>query len=572
MSFSAGIWPAVWSFIKPYGRPDTQLKNEVLRQQQTQLMQMNIPIACVNVLLSTSIILIVIDSAPFYWALAWYLTVLAYSSLLIVNWKASQGRDLPKRLSGRYMQRVEYNIFLYGVLWGAASFLTAGAEVYEQAVVMIIQVSTYAGLCGVISALPRLTFRFGAPSLVMIIAFNLSISLTLGLILLSLGVILIAALTSGGISMEHQLKQISRSAQEARMSQERLENAINSMSDGFCLRDEKGDLLLANGRYRQLFPNDEEADIVNDFTTNEPTHIGGGRWIIRTAHETPRGGEITIYTDVTALKDRESELIDARAEAEQADEAKSRFLSTMSHELRTPLNIILGFSKLMTQESRIALTKEEIRNYAENICLSGQHLLNLINDIIDYSKIGLDKYLLRCEPTDIRDIVDNAVAISGSFNGEDVQQRIECHVDQKLGQLLIDETAVQRIIMNLLSNALKYSGENSRIIVRSGIISDGRPYISVRDFGPGIPEEEIEKVFEPFHQVGDRSNLHTDGTGLGLTLSRHIARLHGGNLQLKSHKNKGLTALVTFPAQTHLGAPELGANDDLMMSRSQRIA
>lgn len=525
----------------------------MLRHQQTQLMQMNVPIACVNLLLSTSILLIVWPTASLPWLFAWYIYIVAYSLLLIANWFAMKDKAVSDRPSGKFMRRVELNILLFGIVWGCASFLTEGASVYRQAVVMIIQVSTYAGLCGVVPALPRLTFRFGVPSLIMIVAFNLSISFGLGLILAALGVVLMAALTSGGIGAERQLNAISQTARDARMAREDLVNAINSMSDAFSLRDEEGKLILANERYHELFDDNEaDADENIDLEPHEPTLVGDGRWVIKKAHETPHGGEINIYTDITVLKEREYELINARAEAEQADEAKSRFLSTMSHELRTPLNVILGFSKLMSGGSKIELRAEDIREYAEHISESGEHLLHLINDIIDYTKIGIDKYLLECEPTEATDILHGAIEMAESLHGEKGEHRIRCHIDPDLGQLIVDPSAIHRIVMNLLSNALKFSSESSRVILRAGLLDGGRPFIAVRDYGPGIPAEQLEQVFEPFHQLSTASASANQGTGLGLSLSRHIARLHGGDIKLKSVEGDGLTALVILPATTHL--------------------
>jgi len=280
------------------------------------------------------------------------------------------------------------------------------------------------------------------------------------------------------------------------------------------------------------------------------------------------GRQVSIHTDVTALKTRERELIAARREAEEANAAKGRFLSTMSHELRTPLNIINGFSRLMKADSRQRLSPAEVADYAGSIHTAGEHLLTVINDIIEFSKVGAERYLHDPVEVDLRELLARSVSLSAGFQRLESLEGIDVSVSSQVGGLVVDEMAFRRILINLVTNAIKYGGDPVKISVRAFLNADGLPVITIRDFGRGLPEAELEKVFDPFYQCEESRGGEFTGTGLGLTLSRELARLHGGDVHLASRLGAGTTASVILPASAHI-APEHVQRDLKLVQHSR---
>jgi signal transduction histidine kinase len=207
---------------------------------------------------------------------------------------------------------------------------------------------------------------------------------------------------------------------------------------------------------------------------------------------------------------------------------------------------------LMASDSQVKLTWDEVAEYADNINESGSHLLQLIDDIIDYSKVGLDKLLLSPSDVDVRAMLARSISLAASF--EDVRDLsgVDVAVSGNVGLLRVDESICQRIIMNLLTNAMRFGGSDPRIVIRAGLNSDGCPFIAVRDFGNGIPDEDLERVFEAFYQRENGLDRGFGGTGLGLTLCRHLARLHDGDVVLKSRLGVGTTAMFVLPKATHI--------------------
>ena len=219
----------------------------------------------------------------------------------------------------------------------------------------------------------------------------------------------------------------------------------------------------------------------------------------------------------------------------------------MSHELRTPMNIILGFSKLMKGESKITLSPDDVREYADNIHASGTHLLKLINDIIDYSKVGLERMPVHSVELDTRALLSEAITLAAGFEGKASTDEFDVSVSAKLSILYADETAMKRILINLVTNAIRFNEPGKKIVIRAGVDPDGAPFIAVRDFGQGIPEGKLEKVFDAFYQADSHLDREHGGTGLGLTLCRHLARLMSGDVVLKSRIGVGTTAILTLP-------------------------
>jgi len=237
---------------------------------------------------------------------------------------------------------------------------------------------------------------------------------------------------------------------------------------------------------------------------------------------------------------------EARRRAEAANMAKSRFLATMSHELRTPLNAILGFSEVMMDEILGAMHNDTYREYSGNIHESGKHLLHLINEVLDLSRIEAGRYELNEEPQRLTDVAEDCHRLL-KLRAESKGLLIVEDFDEKLAQLWVDERAVRQICLNLMSNALKFTPKGGRITVTVAATEDGGQLLSVKDTGPGIPKEEIPKVMQAFGQGSLAHQTAEGGTGLGLPIVKHLIELHDGHFELRSELRKGTEAVVFFP-------------------------
>ena len=240
------------------------------------------------------------------------------------------------------------------------------------------------------------------------------------------------------------------------------------------------------------------------------------------------------------------ELRTAHAAVARSDLAKSRFLATMSHELRTPLNIVLGFAKTLEDAPLGPHRDPRYGEYATNIRESGEHLLALINDVLDLSRVGAGEYRLHPEWLDPGDVVQSVVR----GHSEIAQTRgvsLRRDVAADLPPLWADPRALRQVLINLVSNALKFTPADGHVTVTVQRGDAGMLAIAIADTGPGIPEEEQEKVLQPFVQADNQANRHHEGTGLGLALSKQLTDLHGGHLVLDSTPGAGTTVTIHLP-------------------------
>ena len=244
---------------------------------------------------------------------------------------------------------------------------------------------------------------------------------------------------------------------------------------------------------------------------------------------------------------------EARRRAESANRAKSRFLATMSHELRTPLNAIMGFSEVMRDQVLGDLENPIYRDYSKSIHDSGQHLLNLINEILDLSRIEAGKYDLTEEAVHLSGIAEDCYRLL-RLRVQAKGQTVVENYDSNLPQVWADERAMRQICLNLISNAMKFTPRGGRITLTATATEDGGQLFSVRDTGPGIPAHEIPKVLQAFGQGSLAHETAEGGTGLGLPIVKNLIELHGGTLQLKSELRKGTEAIVTLPKPRVLAA------------------
>ncbi len=388
----------------------------------------------------------------------------------------------------------------------------------------------------------------------------------------------------------------------AQRAEQRLQYAIESVSEAFVLWNRAGRLVMCNQNYRDFFaleprmvkPGAEHKLVqkVADLSIKQrsqpfPDRPGirqvetvDGRWLQISERRTADGGLVMTAADVTALKKQEnalrrneealqnavqkleenaSELAELAAKhqaetirAEGANQAKSEFLANMSHELRTPLNAINGFSEMMAEEMFGPLGDKRYKGYATDILASGQHLLALINDILDMSKIEAGKMSLHPEPLQIADVVEDAVRL---IRGRAETAGLTLLVNIAPGAPVVeaDYRAIKQVLLNILSNALKFTPGGGRITIAVDRLPQGeapeRLKIAITDTGIGIAESDLARLAKPFEQIESQHSKTQQGTGLGLALTKSLVELHGGVLDIKSKAGAGTTVSFTLPVK-----------------------
>lgn len=257
--------------------------------------------------------------------------------------------------------------------------------------------------------------------------------------------------------------------------------------------------------------------------------------------------QVTTVMDITRRKQMEFSLRVAKDRADTANHAKSAFLANMSHELRTPLNAIIGFSEMILKETFGPVGSPKYAEYLGDIHLSARHLLEIINEVLDMSKIEAGRVELDEKEIDIRALIDSVIRIMDSRAFSGGLEIIE-EIDPDLPQLYADPRLVRQILINLVTNAVKYTKTGGTITVQASVAPEGCVQIVVADTGVGIPKDRIEKAMEPFGQINDSAHQNGyQGTGLGLPLAKAMAELHGGTLNLQSEVGEGTIVKVTFP-------------------------
>ncbi len=390
----------------------------------------------------------------------------------------------------------------------------------------------------------------------------------------------------------------------------RLMDAVENISEAFVLWDADNRLVLCNSKYQQVHslpasvcvPGTAYEDVVR--TAKEPAvrkriglkgengegrsfevQLADRRWLQINERRTKDGGFVSVGTDITALKlqeerlrlserelmmtvrdlQKERLLADQQAQrladladkyarektrAEAANRSKSEFLANMSHELRTPLNAVIGFSEVMLAEMFGPMGSEKYAEYSRDIHKSGLFLLDVINDILDMSKIEAGRMQLECETLHVDTALDEVMRLVGprAFEGGVL---IEREVPPGLS-LWADRRAFKQVLINLLSNAVKFTPEGGKVTVAASVDRDFMA-ISIRDTGIGIPSRDIEKLGRPFEQVENQFTKTKGGSGLGLAISKSFVELHGGMLSIKSAVGQGTDVTVSFP----ISAPQV---------------
>jgi signal transduction histidine kinase len=373
---------------------------------------------------------------------------------------------------------------------------------------------------------------------------------------------------------------------EARLKRQSwlLQSTLENIGEGLSVFDGHGRLIAWNSRFCELLDLPPDLDVGaplrdilmlqavrGDFGEDEPARevairlerffrdvptvkervTPGGRILQIRRRGMPDGAVVSVYSDVTDIKTSERKLIHARSQAEMANRAKSDFLANMSHELRTPLNAIIGFSEIISHELFGSIGNEKYLEYIKDIHGSSLHLLLIINDVLDMSKIEAGKLELTKEALDIQLVISNVIRMmherAQSRGIELIPQLLDKEVD-----IWADERAMRQIFLNLLSNAIKFSKESSKIYIR--VIAD-QPSLTVVEFedhGIGMNAEEQERALQPFGQAKPATTRTYGGTGLGLPITKGLVEAHGGKLTIKSCAGCGTIVRLVLPAERNV--------------------
>ncbi|OYR19571.1 PAS domain-containing sensor histidine kinase [Brucella thiophenivorans] len=395
-----------------------------------------------------------------------------------------------------------------------------------------------------------------------------------------------------------------RFAQQTAEADMRIREAIENISEAFVLWDSNNRLVMANSKFSEYaglpvwtlkpgVPRNEVDAHTRPFSferrmANEHNRAGGqtferqlsdGRWLQVNERRTQDGGLVSIGTDITQIKQHQERLVDSerrlmatihdlsiarkgerdrvrelselarkygqeKERAEAANRAKSEFLANMSHELRTPLNAIIGFSEMIQAGTFGPLGSDRYEEYINDIHTSGNFLLNVINDILDMSKIEAGHFSLDREEIDLCPLINETVRMI-SLQADEKNITVETRIEEAM-QLNADRRAVKQVLINLLSNAVKFTSHNGNITVRARKTGSAL-FMTIQDTGVGIPKSALKKIGQPFEQVENQFTKTHSGSGLGLAITRSLAELHGGWLRIRSTEGVGTVVSVCIP-------------------------
>jgi len=397
----------------------------------------------------------------------------------------------------------------------------------------------------------------------------------------------------------------------------RLRDAIETIPEAFVLWDASNRLVLCNSHFQRLHKLPDTAVIPGTSyetvievgrmpqvrTRQHETHalapgartfeaqLDNESWLHISERRTKDGGYVSVGTDITRIKEHEQKLVEndlrlratvsdlrrsqsaleqqaleladlaekysqEKVRAEEANQAKSKFLANMSHELRTPLNAIIGFSEIMESGMFGALGSEKYQEYCHDILTSGHYLLEVINDILDMSKIEAGRMKLDMEQLDLSTTLAESLRVV-SGRAQDKNLELDADIESTIS-VVADRRATKQILVNLLSNAVKFTQEGGKVVVRSQLLSD-RIVLLIADTGIGIAPQSLKRLGRPFEQVESQLTKTYHGSGLGLAIARSLTELHGGSMRLRSRLGSGTVVRVVLPRDPRYGKENIQA-------------
>src|ERR1700716_393832 len=385
----------------------------------------------------------------------------------------------------------------------------------------------------------------------------------------------------------------------------RLRDAIETIPEAFVLWDAEDRLVLCNSHFQRLHKLPDSAVTpgtsyetvievgsmpevrtrLHETGTQAPgartfeAQLDDGSWLHISERRTKDGGYVSVGTDITRIKEHEQKLVDndlrlratvidlkrsqtaleqqaleladlaekyskEKTRAEEANQTKSKFLANMSHELRTQLNTIIGFSEIMESGMFGTLGSEKYQEYCHDILTSGHYLLEVINDILDMSKIAAGRMKLDMEPLDLsKTLAESLRVVSGRANDKNLL--LDADIEGTIS-VVADRRAIKQIIVNLLSNAVKFTPDGGRVVVRCRLLGDSI-VLTIADTGIGIAPQSLARLGRPFEQVESQLTKTYHGSGLGLAIARSLTNLHGGSMRLRSKLGTGTVVCVSLP-------------------------
>jgi PAS domain S-box-containing protein len=389
---------------------------------------------------------------------------------------------------------------------------------------------------------------------------------------------------------------------EARRANAYLTSAVESVQDAFALFDEQDRVVMMNSTARHLLGAEQDTGVIGvrfeqllenalanavfDFSNETrdmlrerwtsyhrapqgtlEVRTGTGRYLRVTERKTAEQGTVAVIADITDDVRHEDELTTARESAEAASAAKSEFLSSMSHELRTPLNAILGFAQLLERDRKQPLSERQLERL-QHVLRGGEHLLRLIDDVLDLSRIEAGRISISAEPVMCGEVLTEVVHTLEPMAARAQIQIVPPMVPANLPRVIADRTRLAQILMNFGSNAIKYGKPNGHVTFEIKVIG-AVVRISVIDDGIGIPEDKRHKVFEPFQRAGQETGP-IEGTGIGLTISKRLAELMKGTVGFDSKAGVGSTFWIDIPV--HRVAPGDEVHEQVTVGPSSPLA
>lgn len=567
-----------------------ELAAEIRLRQIGMLVRQTPAMSGTNMINAVLTALIFWDTAPRALLLAWVAIIWYLSLVRLGSWmrhrRRYRHRPASTSVSARTVRKATISTLVTGGLWGFAGFtlFPYGSPIDHIFLALVIG-GMSAGALAAISSLPAACYGFILASITpLALRFAWAGETEYPVMAIMIGLFAVALIYIarngfvGFLDTTRVRQENARLLDQLLATHARLLDAIESISEGFILYGPDGRVALCNERVKAYWP--ELIDLLVPGTHYEELAVAAkelvaaadrddwvrrrssyrerpdgyfeselhdGRWLRFSDRRMADGGTVSIHTDISERKRVEHTLRGAKEEAEIANRAKSEFLANMSHELRTPLNAIIGFSDIMRNEMFGPLGSANYREYAGDIHDSGDHLLSLINDILDLSKVEAGKYELIEEDIDIADTLTGSLRLLKP-KYEEAKLEITIDLTPGLPRLRADSRGLKQILINLLSNAIKFTPAGGNIGVSARLDAEGRFVLAVADTGIGMTPPEIDKAMTLFGQADGAMDRRYQGTGLGLPLVDALATLHGGEFHIRSAPDEGTTATVILPA------------------------